>query len=390
MVTKTKINQIFLYLLIVSSPFINFSVIPNSNLPVTYLVTILYCFSSLCFSLPVSSRLIRREDYIYAGFLISMLFSVLINSFGGVNFASVTQLINLLLTYLIFKVTENAFYFSSLDKKSLFSTWFEYNSWVCLAALFLFLLGIFDENIVRFFFNFFNNSGNFSKGGLIASFTEDAHARLNSFAPEPSFWGFFTAFNFALGVSMKKKNYFFLVITFVSLLLTVSRTGYLMVAGLLFIFLWNRINLFFKFFLVVGFTIGIVTYSSYIDFSSLMEVDDSFKQRFGSLAVGFKLFSEHPIFGIGIGNFQIIAKEMGLDFVDIFSLFVNIMLAGGILSISFLLIFCKRIFNKLDLEYKSTWILILIGWLTVSSYNLPYVWIFIGVALCVPRVDLVK
>lgn len=380
-ISKIKINKFFLYLFLFTSPFINFSFIPHSNLPMSYLVMFTYCLACILIPFNWNRYQLRSYDYLFICFLILMIFSVMINTINGFHLVSVTQMINFIFIYLIFKTTQNSYALSNEDLDKTLTNWFKFNSYLCVSSLIFFCIGLVYEPFVRAIFDFFNNSGNFSKGGLTASFSETNGARLNSLSPEPSFWGFFTAFNFALGLSLKRKNYLLLGVTFLNLILSLSRTGYLMFVVLIFVLIWKKLNMFFKILAIIAVVLIFTTYLSGLNVHDLLEVDDSFKQRFGSLFTAYKLTMENPIIGIGIGNFQFYAKAMGLDYGDVFSLFFYILVSGGVTSLIFFIWFCTSIHKNLKPAHKVIWIVALVGWGTVAAYNLPYIWVFLGIVV---------
>jgi hypothetical protein len=375
-----KLNNYRVYLfwiIVFSSPFINFSFFSESKLPITYFIVILFLLTS---GKDLNKLFFKSLDFYFFIFLFFLTITILLNSITDFNLLSFTQLFNIFLTYCIFKVTQILRNNMKISDEIILTKWFQFCSILCFISIIIFVIGIINEPFVRTVFEFFNNSGNFSQGGVITEFSEEQSARLNSLSPEPSFWGFFSAFNLALGLCIPKKNKFLLMITFISLILTFSRTGFLMLAIYLIYRVWDY-NIYFKLIIIGLVSISIIILLNYFNIGILLSVDESFRQRFGSLLISIDLFIKNPILGIGLGRFASLSQTMGLDYRDVYSLFFNFLVSGGIVTFLIFLIFCKKIYSNLEIKYRSVWIIILAGWLTVSSYNLPYIWVFIGILI---------
>jgi hypothetical protein len=291
------------------------------------------------------------------------------------NSSSFTQVINYILTYLFFKVTLYLLYRSHADANSILSQIFSYNSWLQVFAIVLFLIGYYYGSFLENLIFFFNNSENFAVGAISTVFPR---ARLFGFSPEPSFWSFFVAINIAIGLTTEKPNKFYFFINLLSLISTFGRTGFL-IAGCIFLLKFLKGNALQKALGILILFIGFFKLGKYLDFNMLTSVDVSFKQRLESLLVAVDLASNNFFFGIGIGNFKVYAQQNNYEFLDIFNFFLNTLVATGIfglLSFSFCLWFIfKRIHPHFNLAFYGA----IVGWMTVSSYNLPYLWILFGV-----------
>src|SRR5690606_3849091 len=128
-------------------------------------------------------------------------------------------------------------------------------------------------------------------------------ARITGFSPEPSFWSFFVAVNIAIAFSMRHYSKALLVVNITTLLLTFGRTGYFILACVLIV----------KFIHGSYWRTGVVAVAAIfvlfwmresLTVSSLMSVDDSFRQRIDSIVTAVGIAFENPFFGIGLGNFR--------------------------------------------------------------------------------------
>lgn len=369
---STVINALLIFL-----PLVNFSLIAGLGIPLVYLLYI----SIIPFILFPNVKLPREtfgfEDLVFCLFITASIVSVWINWSEYDNCGNFSQLINWLMTYLIYKITLVLVARSGLSSESVLRRFYFVSVAFQVIAIVIFFAGLSYPLLYLKFVDFINSSGNFSIGAIS---TEWPRARLLGFAPEPSFWGLFVAVTLAVAFSLRNIPWWTLGINFASVFLTGSRTAYFIVALLIFVKLFQG-HLLVKTF-VAGTVLAIVFYfSSYLDLDFLVKIDDSFRQRFGSLIDAGSIILDHPIFGIGLANFRIYSQEMNLDYFDIFNLFialaVGVGLVGALLFLATLLLICLRTREDLQLICIAA----ILGWLTLSAYNLPYIWFLFGVTV---------
>jgi hypothetical protein len=360
-----------LTLLIISAPLINFSVIPNSKLPLFYLVGIAAFILVVFIAHRIPRQAIGVEDILFFAFVLCGLLSFKLNAATYPEGRGLTQLTNLVLTYLFFKITLAVMMQSETDKLELLRRIFNINSIFQVFAVLVFVAGLIHGEIFERVAVAFNNAGNFHIGAVGVSWNT---ARSFGFSPEPSFWSFFIAMNIALAFVIPKPNRFLLSVNFLNLLLTLGRTGFLMLIAILIIRFSKRSALA-KVFLVVVVLVAGFGLADYFQLEKFRAVDISIQQRIDSILVGLRMVSQHPLFGMGFGNFPAYAQGQGYEFFDIFNLFLNVLVSSGIVGSFFfmgaLLVIFSKIKGKMNLPFYGA----VVGWLTVSAYNLPFVWL---------------
>jgi hypothetical protein len=361
-----------LYILICTLPFINFSLIPGSNLPLPYMaltvITLILIFSEKT----IPAKVFGYEDLFFIVFLIIALVSILSNPLNSESF---TQIINYILTYLFYKVSILLLIRSGADASIVLRDIYNYNTCLQIFALILFLIGFIYGRFLEETIALFNNSGNFSIGAISTTYPI---ARLFGFSPEPSFWSFLVAVNIAIALTIERPNKIFLAVNFISLIATFGRTGFL-ITGCIVLLKFLKGNVLQKLLGIVCIFIAFVLLGEYLDLNRLISVDVSFKQRIESLLVAIDLSKENLLNGIGLNNFKIYATEQKLDYLDIFNLFLNTLVSTGLFGLLSLILFLLLIFKRINSNYTLPFYAAMIGWMTVSSYNLPFLWFIFGV-----------
>lgn len=358
-------------LMLLTAPLINFSLIPGSKLPVFYLVGFTALLLVLFYDFYISRKVFGVEDPFHVIFMAIVIVSLLINSNEYSGARGITQLGNFILTYSMFKICLVLLYKIKPDRDQLLSRIFKVNTGWQVAAIIVFYVGLLSPSFLYFIIDFFNNAGNFHVGAIGISFET---ARSLGFCPEPSFWSFFIAMNIALGLTIKKPGKLFLAINFFNLFLTVGRTGFLILICVL-IIKFAKESILFKLLLILLSFIGVFMVFEFIDFGSLKHLDSSISQRVDSIIIGLKLSMENPMLGIGLGNFQEYAEDMKLPYFDIFNLFLTLLVGVGVIGLLFYALFLLGIFRRLQTNYHLPFYGAIIGWMTVSAYNLPFVWL---------------
>lgn len=363
--------KIILILLIISAPLINFSLIPNSKLPIFYLVGMAAFIGVVVISHRIPREALGIEDLLFFAFMLCGVLSYALNAATYPEGRGLTQLANLTLTYLFFKTTLAVIMKSQTERLHLLRTIFNINSVFQILAVIIFLAGLIRGEIFERVAAVFNNAGNFHIGAVGVSWNT---ARSFGFSPEPSFWSFFIAMNIALAFVIPKPNKFLLSINFINLVLTLGRTGFLMLIAIL-IIRFSKRSVLTRIFLVIVMLVVAFTISDYFALEKFRAVDISIQQRVDSILVGLRVFSEHPFFGMGFGNFPVYAGDQGYEFFDIFNLFLNVLVSSGILGSVFFLATLFAIFSKIKGKLNLPFYGALVGWLTVSAYNLPFAWL---------------
>jgi hypothetical protein len=359
--------KILLYALVFTTPFINFSLIPGSNLPLPYITLIVIALILVANERTLPLRLFGYEDVFFLLFLVIALASSLYNK---VNPESFTQIINYLLTYSFYKIGLILLFRSQAHSQEILKVMFLYNTCLQIFALVLFsvgfIYGCFLENTI----GFFNNSENFSIGAISTVYPR---ARLFGFSPEPSFWSFFVAMNIAIFFTIDRPSKTLLIVNLISLIAAFGRTGFLM-TGCVILLKFLKGNVLQKIFGVICVAIAFAFLSEYLVPERLMSVDASFEQRIGSMLTAIDLAKERFIAGVGLNNFKYYAIEQELNYLDIFNLFLNTLVSTGVFGLLCLVLCLFFIFNKIPAKYTLPFFAAMIGWMTVSSYNLPFVW----------------
>lgn len=360
--------RILLFLILLTSPFINFSLIPDSHLPLTPLVVL--AALPIVFLDRISLNVFGTEDIFFLFFWYSSLISSLMNSVAMFSIDGITQLVNILLTYLIYKVSLFLFFKVRPDADKFLRMIFTYYTWVQVPALIVFVIGLYHPDINERIIYFFNNAGNFSVGAIASTLPG---ARITGFSPEPSFWSFFVAVNIAIALCLRNPSKFLLSINFLTLILTFGRTGYLIIVCVLVLKI-VRGSLWRQSIVALAAISLLFVIRDHLSVANLMSVDDSFRQRIGSVITAINITHQNPFFGIGLGNFDRYAAAQDLDYLNIFNWYLSTLALSGILSFLFLVVMFFALIRRIHFAYQLPFLGTLIGWLTVSAYNLPFVW----------------
>jgi O-Antigen ligase len=318
-----------------------------------------------------SLRAFGIEDIFFVGFLLVSIYSWYVNRSDYPDGRGVTQIINNILTYGLFKFCLLLMFKTEDDPDILLRRVFRIYTFWQIPAIVILFLGILFPGFLILFTEFFNNSGNFSIGAIGESLET---ARSFGFAPEPSFWSFFVAVNLAIALILPRPNAALLSINFLSLILTVGRTGFL-IALCIIIIRFASSNKILQVLLVIAGLFALFLGLEYLDLRELQTIDPSFDQRIDSLFVAFQLTLDHPVFGIGLGNFRVYAGLQNLAYADIFNLFLNLLVSVGVTGFALYMGALYFSYARIKPEYRLPFYAAVIGWLTVSSYNLPFVWI---------------
>ena len=361
-------------LFILTAPLVSFSVFPGSNLPLIYLLTLVVIFVVLITKQRVPIKILGNEDLFFFLFLTSSLCSFIYNYSTYPGFKGVSQIVNLLLTYLIFKTSLFLLVRSGVDPDKILQKIFVINSIYAFLSILAYFLGLFSGTFLDIFLGVVNNSGNFDLINIGHTFST---ARSFGFSPEASFWSFFVAVNISLGLILKNSNRFLLSINFFNLILTFGRTGLLITAIILLIH-FGKVSIIRKLLLIFILTIGLIIFFDQLRFTSLKSVDSSFFDRFDSLIVAFGHFFENFILGIGFGNFAEVALTEKLSYHDIFNLFLNILVSSGIVGFAFFMLTLHSIYKKIVPALNLPFYASIAGWMTMSAYNLPFLWIILA------------
>jgi hypothetical protein len=365
-----KYKNLF-WLLLYVAPFINFSVIPGSKLPLAYLSIILIFLILLVTTRTIPKRTFGLEDLCFGLFVVVSLIAIQLNSPDYSIARGLIQLSNIILTYSIYKISLFLLQKSDLDGEDILRKAFNYNSKIQLIAFILFLSGFYSHDFLKGIVDFFNNAGNFSIGAFSTVFPR---ARLIGFSPEPSFWSFFVAFNLAIGLTLEKPKKSYIIINIISLIFTFGRTGYLI--GICIILIkFIKGHILYKALAIVIAGIGFIFFYEFLSINSLLGVDSSFRQRIGSLITAVDIARDHPLFGIGLGNFHTYAKVHRFDFLDIFNFFLTLLVASGLFGLLTFVSTLGSIYSRMRAIDRLPFFASIIGWMTMSAYNLPYVWL---------------
>jgi hypothetical protein len=366
-----------LSLLVFSAPLINFSLFPGSKLPLYYLIGIAAILIFALHNHNMSLRVFGIEDIFFVCFLGVSIFSWYINRSEFLQGRGLSQIVNHFLTYLIFKFALILLHKTRPDPNDLLRKIFVSNTIWQIPAIAIFFIGVLEPKWLVTFLGIMNNSGNFSIGAIGESLET---ARSFGFAPEPSFWSFFIGVNLAIALILPRPNAILLSINFLNLLLTVGRTGFLIATCVLVIRFAKASKLFTAFLLVFAFAFMFFGLD-YLDLRALQSVDNSFFQRIDSLFVALDLIKSYPAFGIGLGNFRIYSELNNLPYLDIFNLFLNLLVGVGVAGFLCYMATLYFSFQRVDSKYNLPFYAAIIGWMTVSSYNLPFVWIIFSIVI---------
>lgn len=280
--------------------------------------------------------------------------SSLIGSFINFNSKTITQSLTLLSISLIYFLIG----FTRPDNKS-FSILFDWTFYSATISLIFYFLA--PESIIRSTTYFFNNANLYNIGGIAAGWKSGLLPRLNLYTPEPSFFGFIWSSIFVFGV-LRKCSPWKLVIIFIAILLTFSRTALVMI--LLFLIIKYRKKLFIVFFVSIPL---LVPY-----FNDILASDLSFIQRFSSIGSAIDSWDDNYFFGIGWGAFYDYASVNFLDYKDIFNFHVRVMVETGLFGFSLYMLFWLSHFDLTQFFSKRNLgtFIIFVGLSSFSAYNL--------------------
>src|SRR5688572_23013046 len=128
-----KYKNLF-WLLLYVAPFINFSVIPGSKLPLAYLSIILIFLILLVTTRTIPKRTFGLEDLCFGLFVVVSLIATQLNSPDYSIARGLIQLSNIILTYSIYKISLFLLQKSDLDGEDILRKAFNYNSKIQLIA----------------------------------------------------------------------------------------------------------------------------------------------------------------------------------------------------------------------------------------------------------------
>jgi hypothetical protein len=299
------------------------------------------------------------------------------------DFDGLKQVINLLLTYLVFKVGLVLLFKSDRDPDKLLTRMYRIFTWYAFAGIVIFFAGLLMPSFLDWQVNLANNSGNFRLTNIGHSLST---ARSFGFASEPSFWSFFLAMNVSLGMAARNRSKLLLVINLAALVLTFGRTG-LLVLFIVLAMRFSKTSLANKIFLVVAGVVVLLVFNEALQVSNLKSIDSSFWERFDSIVFSTGLLVQYPFFGIGPGNFDVISEIEKLRYQDIFNLFLSILVCCGVIGFSLYMLTLYRIYRKILPSLNLPFFAILAGWLTMSAYNLPFVWVTLAALVYCSRVE---
>ncbi len=366
-----------LEILIVASPLINFSLLQGSKVPLFYLIGFATLAVFLVIDRRVSTHLFGLEDLFFLGFLLLGTISWFLNKSQFSSASGLTQLINHCLTYILFKFCIVLLFKVNADPTMMMRKYFRIMSWWAFVGIAIHIAGIIYPKWLIAFAALTNNSGNFSVGAIGESL---ATARSFGVGPEPSFWSFLLAMNLSVALIIPRPAKTGVAVTVLNLLLTLGRTGILITLSIL-IIKFAKSSPAAKLLLIFIVTGLVLVGFDYFEFAQLATVDASFEQRIGSLFKAADVIAANPFFGIGLGNFKDFAIEHELPFADVFNLFLSVFVGSGLLGAFCYWAMLGAIFFRMERKYDLPFYAAIIGWLTVSAYNLPFVWILFAILI---------
>lgn len=360
-------------LLIATVPFINFGPVPGGKLTFSHFVALLLLGLVL-----IRGRLRFKSPVLYFGCLfLFLVFSFVVGSvFAFSRSYVVTQFANYFFMVAIMVVT---FHFSrsrSGKPIRLLEKYFDIGFLYIFASLTLYAVGMMQPQLVRGIIGLFNNADTFDVGAITTTIYEGIFPRLTGFSPEPSFWAIYIITVVAVGITTGRRVYSFkILILLIAVLATFSRTGYIVLLGFAVFEIVRRYPLSSLGLILVGLFVLPLVLSPF----ALDKVDLSTAQRLGSLTEGWRIFSENPVFGLGWGGFVEYSARHGLDYPVIFNYYLQLAADGGVLVLCSFVAFAAIIFWKTPKTHRGVILAILVSWMSVPAYNLPYVWFLFGV-----------
>lgn len=362
-----------LYTLIGSTAFINFGLIPGGKLQLIFYIVIGILF--LMFKGVCKNITFDKYDFLFLLIICTFFLSNFVNGVTLTN-KNLTQPIYLLMYWLLFKFFIGFFLYRKINKNYVFEIFFKVNSLIIIISLISFIFSFWFPSIIRNIIAIFNNANTFDLGGIAIGFG-DYIPRLTGFSPEPSFWSALIAINISVYLSWQKvKNrwdFIVLLANILSLLVTFGRTGYFIFAVTVTYFLLSKLNVFFRVVFLIFLTPVITYFVLYI--YALLVDDLSAIQRFDSIFFAIEVWTNYPILGVGLGSFESISLAAKNDFRDVFSLYFNFLLSGGVIVLFLWLLFLASFIRK-----SNNYVLFAICscWLVMPAYNLPFIWLLLA------------
>jgi hypothetical protein len=379
---KPSINKNIIQIIGITAVLVNFSLIPNSKLSILHFGLIYLLYAAIYY---IKNFEFKKIDFLILIFFSFSIISNLLNQeiypYETKNF---TQSIYILLIGAYIYIFRNLISANFINKNRLLQYILIGLTILNIISIFLYFIGIVAPTIVRITTGVMNNANIYNIGGIITSFGPWGPPRLCYFGPEPSFWGGLTAIILLIKPpiysGLLKRKYFY-TINILALTLTFSRTAFLIIAvGMIYLILRKNLTKVILTMLAPALLIITCTFILSFNTNSLLDFDLSFKQRFGSVFTAFELFQKNPVIGIGTGNFYFYAIRMGLDYKDIFNLYLSILTTNGIIGLITFTTIIYEVNKRIRSNQRQVIIGILVFWFTVSTFNLLILWIIL---LCI-------
>ena len=368
-----NIHTLILYTLVGSTAFINFGLIPGGKLQIVFYIVIgvmFLLFKGLC-----KHIIFDRYDFLFVLIIFAFFLSSFLNGVTLTN-KNLTQPVYLSMYWLLYKIFTGYFLYLNLSKNYIFEVFFKVTSLIIIISLVTFIFSFWFPSLIRKIIAIFNNANTFDLGG-IAIGVGDYVPRLTGFSPEPSFWSTLIAINISVFLSWKKSktrwDFIIFLVNILSLLVTFGRTGYFIFVITIVYFLLSKLNLLFRFVFLILLTPSTIFLALHI--YEFLASDLSAIQRFDSIFFAIDVWTNYPILGVGLGSFESLSLAAQNDFRDVFSLYFNLLLSGGLVVLLMWFLFLTSFVRA-----RNNYVLVAICscWLVMPAYNLPFIWLLLA------------
>lgn len=241
--------------------------------------------------------------------------------------------------------------------------------------------------------------------------------RVYGVAPEPTFWAsylllplsFLLPYVFPFRKFLIKK--FLFLVFFISLVLTFSRSGWVVFIMMLFIYPFTlritpNLKICYSFIVLITIVFGGII-GDYLEVPFFSDL--SFLNRINTGKVALEIFFDKPILGIGFGNFYLFSNNWFVlnhspSSPVTHNFYLRLLAETGLCGFLIFLLFLGFLFQSLVKGYKHTkqtknlekikffqglslaFFSILISWLFGEGYNFSYIWFIFALILILPDI----
>lgn len=246
-----------------------------------------------------------------------------------------------------------------------------------------------------------------------SSWLSTGMVRTRAFMPESSFWGAYllVPISLLLPFAFSRRNLRTSLMLFIFLLamfLSFSRTGWLALAILIVLFLYQKLvqdKMLYRVINIVLYTSLFILLLTNFILPNLIETISSFADysatvRFSTQKISFLTFLKYPLLGVGWANTGFFISD-----ISTYNFYLQLLLETGIIGFLIFTVFLYKIFRKLSRVEKAllaeagataeidtvfgiklAYLSILIVWFNSAAYNCSYIWFFIALSAALPNV----